>query len=51
MTGSGNLQAVLHESLLATGHVECCAAISRRDGEVRASSVGYEVSQLAAVGE
>ena len=38
-----NLQGLLHDSLVATGHVECCTIIGRRDGAVKASSAGYEV--------
>ena len=40
---SVNLQGLLHDSLVATGHVECCTIIGRRDGAVKASSAGYEV--------
>ena len=38
-----SLQGLLHDSLVATGHVECCTIIGRRDGAVKASSAGYEV--------
>lgn len=40
---SANLQGLLHDSLVATGHVECCTIIGRRDGAIKASSAGYEV--------
>ena len=44
-TGSGQLvlQSLLHDSLLATGHVESCALFRKKDGTVKASSAGYEV--------
>ena len=35
------LQNLLHDSLIATGHVENCALIRRNDGSLRASSVGF----------
>lgn len=37
------LQSLLHDSLLATGHVESCALFRKKDGTVKASSAGYEV--------
>ena len=40
------LQNLLHDSLIATGHVENCALIRRNDASVRASSVGFVVSIL-----
>ena len=38
------LQNLIHESLIATGHVECAAVIRRKDSSIRATSVGYTVS-------
>jgi len=38
------LQNLIHESLVATGHVECAAIIRRKDSSIRATSVGYTVS-------
>ncbi|CAB3989738.1 profilin-4-like isoform X5 [Paramuricea clavata] len=35
------LQNLLHDSLIATGHVENCALIRRNDASLRASSVGF----------
>ena len=43
LMSSANLQGLLNDSLVATGHVECCTIIGRRDGAVKASSAGYEV--------
>ena len=40
------LQNLIHESLVATGHVECAAIIRRKDSSIRATSVGYTVSIL-----
>lgn len=40
------LQNLLHDSLIATGHVENCAVIRRNDGSLRASSVGFVVSSF-----
>lgn len=37
------LQLLLHDSLLATGHVESCALFRKKDGTVKAASAGYEV--------
>ena len=37
------LQSLLHDSLLATGHVESCALFRKKDGSVKAASAGYEV--------
>ena len=37
------LQNLIHESLVATGHVECAAIIRRKDSSIRATSVGYTV--------
>ena len=36
-------QAVLQEGLIGTGHVENAAMIRRKDGAVKATSLGYEV--------
>lgn len=38
------LQNLLHDSLIATDHVHHCAIIRRKDCNVRASSVGFNVS-------
>ncbi|XP_065906724.1 profilin-4-like [Dysidea avara] len=38
------LQNLIHESLVATGHVECAAIIRRKDSSIRATSVGYTPS-------
>lgn len=43
MQCDGVLQSLLHDSLLATGHVESCALFRRKDGTVKAASAGYEV--------
>ena len=37
------LQNLLHDSLIATGHVENCAIIRRNDASLRAASVGFVV--------
>ena len=39
------LQNLLHDSLIATDHVHHCAIIRRKDCNVRASSVGFNVSR------
>lgn len=41
-----SLQSLLHDSLIATGHVESCT-LFRRDGLVKANSIGYEVHYLS----
>lgn len=38
------LQSLIQECLLGSGHVECAAIIQKRNGLVRATSVGYEVT-------
>lgn len=38
------LQNLLHDSLIATDNVHHCAIIRRKDCNVRASSVGFNVS-------
>lgn len=38
------LQSLLHDSLIATGHVQQCAIIRRKDTSLRASTVGFSVS-------
>lgn len=38
------IQNLLHDSLIGTGHVQQCALIRRKDGAVRASSVGFHLS-------
>lgn len=47
------LQSLLHDSLVGSGHVECCALVRRKDGAVKASSIGYEPSaeQVLALNE
>ena len=37
------LSGLLQDSLISTGHVECCTIVKRSDGLVVATSVGYEV--------
>ena len=37
------LQSLLHDSLIATGHVQHCAIIRRKDTSLRASTVGFSV--------
>ncbi|XP_064405154.1 profilin-4-like isoform X2 [Halichondria panicea] len=37
------LQSLLHESLIATGHVESCT-LFKKDRTIKASSIGYEPS-------
>ena len=37
------LQNLLHDSLIATGHVQQCALIKRKDATIKASSVGFTV--------
>ncbi|XP_065830975.1 profilin-4-like [Oscarella lobularis] len=37
------LQNLLHDSLIATGHVEQCAVIKRKDSSIKATSIGYAV--------
>ena len=41
-----NLQHLLFDTLLTTGHVECCAIFRKKDGNVKAASMGYEVSSF-----
>ena len=41
-----NLEQVLHETLIGTGHVECCAVFGRKDCSVRATSMGYQVHSV-----
>lgn len=38
------LQNLLHDALIATGHVENCAIIRRKDVSLRASSAGFTLS-------
>ena len=40
------LTSLLHDSLVATGHVQHCAIIRRKDISLRASTVGFSVSKL-----
>ncbi|XP_064405153.1 profilin-4-like isoform X1 [Halichondria panicea] len=39
------LQSLLHESLIATGHVESCT-LFKKDRTIKASSIGYEMDSL-----
>ena len=39
------LQGLVQEVLIGCGHIECAAFLQKKDHSVRASSVGYEVSQ------
>lgn len=41
-----NFQHLLYDTLVATGHVECCAIFKRRDCSVVATSMGYQVGNL-----
>ena len=41
--GSAVFQSLLHDSLLATAHVESCALFRKKDGSVKAASAGYQV--------
>ncbi|XP_003729111.1 profilin-4 isoform X2 [Strongylocentrotus purpuratus] len=38
------LQNLLHDALIATGHVENCAIVRRKDISLRASSAGFTLS-------
>ncbi|CAH3161572.1 unnamed protein product [Porites evermanni] len=38
------LQSLLHDSLIATGHIQHCAIIRRKDTSLRASTVGFSPS-------
>ena len=37
------LQNLLHDALISTGHVEKCALLNKEDYTVKTSSVGYQV--------
>lgn len=37
------LQSLIHDALIATGHVSQCAILRRRDGHLVATSVGFQV--------
>jgi len=37
------LQSLIHDALIGTGHVSQCAILRRKDGAIRASSVGFQV--------
>lgn len=41
-----NFQHLLYDTLVATGHVECCAIFKKRDCSVVATSMGYQVGNL-----
>lgn len=43
MQQADSLQTLLHDSLIATGHVECSTIIKKKNGSVKASSIGFEV--------
>jgi hypothetical protein len=48
-SGSGAVfQSLLHDSLLATAHVESCALFRKKDDSVKAASAGYQVWKLLA---
>ncbi|XP_067945616.1 profilin-4-like isoform X1 [Watersipora subatra] len=38
------LQSLIHDALIGTGHVSQCAILKRKDGLIRASSVGFQLS-------
>lgn len=38
------LQSLIHDALIGTGHVSQCAILRRKDGNLKASSVGFQVS-------
>ena len=38
------LQNLLHDALISTEHVQQCAIVRRKDCNIRASSVGFNVS-------
>ena len=40
------LQNLLHDALISTEHVQQCAIVRRKDCSIRASSVGFNVSNL-----
>ena len=40
------LQNLLHDALIATNHVQSSAIIRRKDNVLRASSVGFNVSDV-----
>ena len=37
-------QSVIQTHLIGSGHVECAAVLRRRDGAVKATSLGYQPS-------
>ena len=39
------LNNLLHDSLIATGHVERCAIVDKKEAEVKANSPGFLVSR------
>lgn len=43
-TTMNQLHNLLHDALIATGHVENCALIRRNDAAIRASSSGLTVN-------
>ncbi len=38
-----NMQALLHDTLVASGHVESCAIFKKKDSSTVATSIGYQV--------
>lgn len=40
------LQSLIHDALIGTGHVSQCAILKRKDGNLKASSVGFQVQWL-----
>ena len=41
------LQSLIHDALIGTGHVSQCAILRRKDGNLKASSVGFQVCHCA----
>lgn len=41
------LQSLIHDALIGTGHVAQCAILRRKDGIIRASSVGFQVLTIS----
>jgi len=38
------LQSLIHDALIGTGHVSQCAILRRKDGNLKASSVGFQLT-------
>ena len=43
------LQSLIHDALIGTGHVSQCAILRRKDGNLKASSVGFQVCHCASI--